>query len=589
MKKTLVKLIAVLLSVLLLSGCAMPEVLQPAAEKVTQFTEKLFNRSSKDDTEDEQARLDAAVRFSEMDYSRPDLNIMQQHADDVLQAIEGAAKLNEVEDLLDILYDDYYNYDTMYSIAMIRYYLDMTDGYYEEEYEWCDESNATVDRIFDDVYYACAGSSLGKKLEDDYFWEGFCDDYDDPEESNYSDAVVALLEQESALLSKYYELSASETIEIDGEEVDIDEYLDSCMDYDSYIEGLRMYSEKYNSLLGPVFIELVRVRKQIAEERGYDSYEEMQYDMGFSRDYTPEDADAYMSDIRSFIVPIYKKYYHGKNSTPTMSRCTQERLMNTMDSFIGSLGGEAQKAYDFMKEYELYDVAHSDNKVGMSFELYLTNYESPFLFVNADEDNSDMLTMIHEFGHYLDDYVNYSTPHNIDIAECFSQGLEFISLTYLQEIMISKEYRAISKYKMLDALDTYIQQSSFAEFEHRAYQLDDDELTIENLNKICLQLTKDYGYCDTGYDFYYETIWTEIPHFFESPFYVISYIVSNDVAMQFYELERNDPGSAYDVYLEMIVTDYDGIIETAESVGLESPFAPGRIKKVAEDLSDILL
>ena len=56
----------------------------------------------------------------------------------------------------------------------------MRDEYYAAEYEWISTAEADVSDLFDELYYACAGSPLGKELEADYFWEGFCEDYADP-------------------------------------------------------------------------------------------------------------------------------------------------------------------------------------------------------------------------------------------------------------------------------------------------------------------------------------------------------------------------------------------------------------------------
>lgn len=73
------------------------------------------------------------------------------------------------------------------------------------------------------------------------------------------------------------------------------------------------------------------------------------------------------------------------------------------------------------------------------------------------------------------------------------------------------------------------------------------------------------------------------------PFYVISYPVSNDIAMQVYELEQQDRGAGLEKYLEILDRQYPGLIDTVESGGLQSPFEPGRIEHVVDDLSARLL
>ena len=144
------------------------------------------------------------------------------------------------------------------------------------------------------------------------------------------------------------------------------------------------------------------------------------------------------------------------------------------------------------------------------------------------------------------------------------------------------------KSKMLDSLDMYVQQASFAEFEHQVYSRDPNTLTVEDLNAISLQTSKDYGYFSPGYEIFYGMGWIDIVHFFEYPFYVIAYPVSNDLALQIYELERDESGAGAERYAALLDRDYDSLLLTAQQAGLESPFAEGRLEKAAQDLRDWL-
>ncbi len=138
--------------------------------------------------------------------------------------------------------------------------------------------------------------------------------------------------------------------------------------------------------------------------------------------------------------------------------------------------------------------------------------------------------------------------------------------------------------KMLDTLELYVQQASFAEFESIVYSMDPDELSAEVLNDLSLQLAKDYGYYDGINEDYYAMSWTDIVHFYEMPFYVVSYPISNDIAMQIYELEQQQAGAGLEKYLEMLPRDYDSFMDTVAAGGLESPFSEGRIQTVVQDM-----
>ena len=62
------------------------------------------------------------------------------------------------------------------------------------------------------------------------------------------------------------------------------------------------------------------------------------------------------------------------------------------------------------------------------------------------------------------------------------------------------------------------------------------------------------------------------------PFYMVSYCVSVDAAMQLYERALEDPVAAWDVYCTLLDCPDLPFSEALEEAGLESPFAPGRIE-----------
>ena len=60
--------------------------------------------------------------------------------------------------------------------------------------------------------------------------------------------------------------------------------------------------------------------------------------------------------------------------------------------------------------------------------------------------------------------------------------------------------------------------------------------------------------------------------------YLISYIVSNDAALQLYQLELQTPGSGAVVYLDQLATGEQTLLSFLDSAGLRSPF--GRTEEV---------
>ena len=135
----------------------------------------------------------------------------------------------------------------------------------------------------------------------------------------------------------------------------------------------------------------------------------------------------------------------------------------------------------------------------------------------------------------------------------------------------------------------YVQQAAFAEFEHIIYNTEPEKLTVEYVNDVFLQISKDYGFCEAGFEDLYAKLWIDITHFYEQPFYVITYPVSHDIAMQIFQREEEAPGEGLAVFLKMLPREYPDMLDSALNAGLESPFDPGRLEKVAATMRRILL
>lgn len=530
------------------------------------------------------------ILFENIEYSRPDLEEMRKNIDVAEEALENK-ELNKtasmVYKLLDKCYADYTNFYTMYNLANIRSCQNMSDEFYSEEYNWCDENYSLVLQYMDELYYACAASDMAKRLEKNYFWDGFCEEYSDSGESNYNEETVALMNRESALLAEYHALNTSPTVTVDGENVDYYTHLYDSEDY----YGVQMdYYNKYNGEYAEVYKELILVRRALAETLGYDSYEQMQYESYFERDYTPEQAEDYIKNIKEYLVPVYKEAREaGLYDEVDYNYLSERKLMKIIHAGASRMGGDILDAFDFMCDGGYYDVAVSTDKAAMSFQSYLTDYEAPFLFVDAYGDTEDILSVAHEFGHYADAYVNFDSYETIDLSECYSQAMEYLMLSYLDEVLSGRELENIRLMKLRDTLELYVQQASFAEFESRIYALEDDELTTENFNAISLELAREYGYCDKGNEEYYAMSWIDIPHFFEMPFYVISYPVSNDIAMQIYALENDRRGAGLEKYKDMLQRETGSLMEAVQDGGFESPFDEGRAEAAAAELRQKLL
>lgn len=239
-----------------------------------------------------------------------------------------------------------------------------------------------------------------------------------------------------------------------------------------------------------------------------------------------------------------------------------------------------------MQAYDLMDITDSSSKMPGSYVTYLSSYQMPFLYVSPTGKLDDLLTCCHEFGHFVDGFVNCNGTSSIDCNEIFSQGLEFLSLSRAE--LDDDEREALTTSKVADSLMTFVSQAAYAEFELRAYALPDDQLNTEGLNALFLECMEEFGQSYTGMEDIIAPGWIDIQHFLIAPYYVISYCVSNDAALQIFQLEEEN-GTGLETYRALMSTSSGNtILALLEENGMESPFEPGRVEELADFFEDYL-
>lgn len=595
MKKRLVLLLSLLLALsVLLQGCLMPfpsDRFDYLTEETTEPT-KPTDRGEPAEADSylpydefprpEEAELEP-VAFEDMEYTRPDAAALCKALGELEKLVKNGGSFDEVGAAFEAAYSDYSFFNTMDSLSYIRHTIDLNDEYYETENNWCEEQSPLIEQALEKCYIAMGQSDLRDRLEEEYFTEGFFDFYD--ENQIYSnDRVVKLMQKDNDLQAQYMALQSDQTIEWNGEEVLYEDIVgDESLDYDSYLMAYQLYYNKYNPQVGEIFAEMIRTRNEIAKELGYDTFADFAYSYYYDRDYTPEEAEDYLSDIAAELAPMYFYAVYGAQST---TPCSTDEVLDLFEKTVYRFGGEFATSYEFMQAYDLMDITDSSSKMPGSYVTYLSSYQMPFLYVSPTGKLDDLLTCCHEFGHFVDGFVNCNGTSSIDCNEIFSQGLEFLSLSRAE--LDDDEREALTISKVADSLLTFVSQAAYAEFELRAYALPDDQLNTEGLNALFLECMEEFGQSYTGMEDIIAPGWIDIQHFLIAPYYVISYCVSNDAALQIFQLEEEN-GTGLETYRALMSTSSGNtILALLEENGMESPFEPGRVEELADFFEDYL-
>lgn len=536
------------------------------------------------------------VNFSDIVYSRPSVLEISAKFDAV--ASDVAANELNLSTLIDNIKDiesDYNKTITMYSLAEIYSCKDSSVDFWKKEFEHLSTNYPTFSQSVEGLLVACAKSPHRESFETEYFGYSL-EEYVDG--GIYTDEVVELMSEEARLEAEYSNLSM-DTVEIvynedwKGTATEV-----LAMAREKYGADSQEYSRiflavttKYNSALikleVPIFVNLLKVRRLIADELNYDSYATLAYDrMGY--DYSLRDMVELIKDVGRYVTPVSSVLsdYMKPNTT---ARPDRVEIINSLYKVYRDLDPELFSTYCYMLQHGLYDVAPlSESRFRGSFTTYLPTNESPYIFVSTEGYLDDYLTLAHEFGHFFDGYVNWGDDASLDVSEISSQSLELLTLAGLRSKLKADEYAYLEARAMDSAMNSVLLNQSFiAAFEHMAYDIDYDDITEARLNSALANAAECVYGTDIGYTPYlYEVI---IPHTVLYPFYVESYVTSGIVSLELFFMESHLTGSAGSgmaLYKQIVKRESSDqtFFEIIDNAGLTSPFADGHVKKIANNI-----
>jgi len=510
--------------------------------------------------------------FDRMAYRRPDMDALEALFTEAADLADEATSddTEALTALVERCWDAYDEFYTMGTLAMLRSDIDQSDEAMMTEYEFCQDNEIRMDELLDRLLVACAGS---RAKVPSYLLAG----YDQGDAVPYTDRQLELMNREGVLLVAYWRAMMLDEIRLNGETVSyLDVISDPYITDEAYQEARLAYARACNEAAAPIYIELIRVRRDMADAFGYDSYEAMQYD-SFLRDYTPEQVKLYLRRLAdTFAGPSRQLLAADPYSLISYDSLSPSALLAWLHEAVSGMGERVNAAYDFMEEYELYDVYSSASKAPGAYTIYLDSYAAPFVFLGAYGDVEDFLDLSHEFGHFVDAYVNYNATGSLDLAEMYSQAMANLAVLRSRDDLGDDAYRNLLLIHLVDMLNVFTEQAAYADFESQAYSLPDEELTVENLNALALACGNRFGSVAPGDEELTSLYWAQVTHLFESPFYIISYCVSADTAAQIAALEYGERGAGVAVYEDLLDWETDSLLSEAERVGLESPFSPGR-------------
>lgn len=357
-------------------------------------------------------------------------------------------------------------------------------------------------------------------------------------------------------------------------------------------DELEVYQEQAfaqgNAVLGPIYLELVQVRTELARLHGYANYTDYAYTERYGRAYTAADAQIIHEQTAAYIVPLLEimltSWQEGVGQFMPEPDLSTDGILSLLAEQLPELSPELTEAYSYMVRHALYDIGQEEERFAISYTTFLPQYGAPFMQLKQTGGWYDWFNLVHEFGHYnsfyqnADDYADWLQPVDYDLAEIHSQGLEMLLAARYEKIWGKQEGRSAAMYHVITALDTVIQACLEDEFEQAVYA--QPAMGLEEMNKLYGQLKAKYQVQSLGDS---DGSWAAVPNTFHAPLYYFSYAVSMTAALELWSTASRDEDKAVQMYLSLVKQgEWPEYQKAVSACGLADPFRSDAVKNLAQ-------
>lgn len=554
------------------------------------------------------------MKFSEMPYSRPDMEALAAATTQTLEAMKAAPNAAGQIAAYDAYEKKMQTAGTMQQIAYIRHTINTKDELYNAENDYMDEIGPKLQELSHQVNTALLESPYRAELERHYGALMFKNL--EIAARSFSPAIVELMQEENKLVSEYQNLYASATVEFDGKTMPLPLLGPYKQDPDRAVrkaayEADAKFFDSHREELDTLYDKLVKVRDAQAKKMGLPNYIPLGYDRMGRNCYTAKDVAAFRDQIAEDMVPIVAKVKEAQRRRIGVEKLafydepisfadgnavpegTPDEILAAGKKMYQELSPETAEFIDFMFENELFDVLSRDGKAPGGYCTEIADYKSPFIFSNFNATAGDVDVLTHEAGHAFEDYRAFkqelpSLLHSptIEACECHSMSMEFLTAPW-HHLFFGKQTDKYELGHCEDALVFIPYGCMVDEFQHKVYE--NPEMTPEQRNELWLSLEKKYRpWIDFDNLPFYSRGggWQRQLHIYEVPLYYIDYCMAQTVAFQFWNLSRENYAEAWKRYMTFV--DKAGtatFAELVESAGLKVPYHAGCIKEIGESIS----
>ena len=553
------------------------------------------------------------MKFSEMQYIRPDMDGMKQEIVDLTNRLKAAETYEEAKAVFLENEVAQKHVQTMYTLASVRHSINTKDEFYDGEMKVWNEKMPEVQEYSQQWTMAMLESKFRPDFEKEYGNLYFLNA--EIALKSFSPEIIPELQQENELTQEYEKLLASAQIPFEGKTYTLSQLTPFKSDPDdarrlaAWKADGQWYTD-HQDKLDEIYDKLTHLRDTMGKKLGYEGYTTLGYYRMGRNCYTKEDVEKFRAAVVEYLVPVADSIYReqakrlGKEYPMSFSdnalqfRSGNPRPQGSADDilahgkkFYDELSPETSEFFRTMLDGELLDVLSTEGKAGGGYCTGIPDYEVPFIFANFNGTQGDVEVVTHEAGHAFACWMNrkrvpmdYMWP-SMEACEVHSMSMEFFAWPWA-EGFFGKDTKKFL-YSHLAGAITFIPYGTMVDhFQHEVYEK--PEMTPAERHGVWKRLLGIYMpwvKLDGDIPFYSEGEgWQRQHHIYSSPFYYIDYCLAQTVALRFWALIQNNLGDAWKHYMDYTVQGGSRVFtELLKNAGLETPFDEACLRSVCEE------
>jgi oligoendopeptidase F len=515
-----------------------------------------------------------------------------------------------------------------------QWFLDKSEleSYLSENFAWryirmtCDTASELYQQEFNDFLenfqpqLSAYGNELDKKALESPFLGELKDSGFDIALRSMKKAIEIFREENIPLQTqiqgeqaKYGATVGAMMVSIEGEEVTLQKASDYLQSTDRPLREEVWHKIQTRRLedkdaLDQLLNNLRDLRHQVATNAGFGNFRDYMFAALGRFDYTPQDCFSFHESVAEAVVPMLNDMaterkqalqlevlrpwdfkVDPQNRPPLKPFSTGEELLEKTITCFTLLDPQLGDYLRVMKAMGHLDLESRKGKAPGGYNYPLEEIGVPFIFMNATSNLRDLVTLLHEGGHAVHNFVTRDLLLNsfknppAEVAELASMSMELLTMDYWNVFFEDAEDLRRAKIQHLESIiETLPWVATIDKFQHWLYE--NPTHSIEERQNNWLRIYEQFSDAVTdwsGFDDFKKYIWQKQLHIYEVPFYYIEYGMAQLGAVGVWRNYKQNPKQGLAGYLNALKLGYTApISEIYAAANIPFDFSKGYITEL---------